>query len=65
MSNRNHYHCRDCGQPSGTRRVCAACAPTRAGQHHRDRYLPADPDPAPVLDVAALRARFNAPRGEP
>jgi hypothetical protein len=59
MTNRHHYRCRACGEPSGTRRTCAACAPNRAGQHHVDKYPPAEPDPAPVLDVAALRQHFN------
>jgi hypothetical protein len=65
MTNRRHYRCAVCGRQSGTRRLCAACSTTRAGQHHVDRYAPAEPHHPPVLDVDALRRRFNAPRGEP
>lgn len=30
--------CTACGRPSGRRRACTQCSPTRAGQAHRDKY---------------------------
>ncbi|RCW38479.1 hypothetical protein DFQ14_12222 [Halopolyspora algeriensis] len=30
--------CTECGHPSGRRRYCGPCDPTRAGREHRDKY---------------------------
>jgi hypothetical protein len=65
MTRRAIDTCKSCGRPCRNRRLCSVCSPRRAGHAHVDKYAPADPDPAPVLDVAALRARFNSPGGDP